>query len=448
MDRSVRNKLIFIIVILLLVVMQQTHAQICMDPANVVYGLTNTGTLHPITVSTGAVGAQMNPLSGNAPVASNGVGYSPLNGKFYYFKRMPGSAPQEFVSFDPATNLYAFLATCPTTNYVYVGGINRLGTGYYCWDSNATLFYYNIASNTWTTITNSMTDEYGVDVSAIVRAHGSGDLAIDGMGNLIMLPSSNSRFAVYRMNAPLPTTPVANIVVTRLMPLTNPPAKFGGIALNATGEIFLNATSPTNGMYRLNQDFTLTFLSTVAAAMGDLTSCNFPFGVLAEGIKDFRAQLLSNGHVRLIWANPHQAYLFTVEHSSDGRNWKKITAIEGITLTLQYIHAPLPGNNYYRVYTTGVEQSKEYSEIKKINVASDNIIFFTNAVSQHLVVYNNADHFENKQLFITDVSGHQLIAVWLQHGKNGIDLSHLKRGCYFATLQSGGKRNTIKFIRE
>ncbi len=441
--------LLKLLVTLLLLDATNIQAQICMDPANVVYGVTNAGTIHPITVSTGAVGAQMNPLTGNAPVASNGIGYSPLNGKFYYFKRMPGSAPQEFVCFDPASSLYTMLANCPTANYVYVGGINRLGTGYYCWDSNATLFYYSIATNTWVTITNSMTDNFGVDVSAIVRAHGSGDLAIDGIGNLIMLPSSNSRFAVYRMNAPLPTTPVANIVVTRLMPPTNPPAKFGGIALNATGEIFLNATTPSNGLYRLNQDFTLTFLSTVATGMGDLTSCNFPFGVLAEGIKNFRVQLLSGGNAELSWQNNGEATKFTIEHGIDGKNWSVIATLDAELTFLKYIHQPIPGKNYYRLSTTSDGQLKTYSEIRSIVVQKNDAISVSNPVKNQLTVINYSNEGSGGILIVTDILGRPILSAKLLSGTNSFDCSHLKRGYYFAILPSqNGKRKTIRLFKE
>src|SRR5690349_16378283 len=75
-------------------------AQTCANPADVIYGLSNTGFIYPLPISSGAMGGAINPAyTGNAPVQSNGLGYSQLNGKFYYFKRPPGSAPQEFVSF-------------------------------------------------------------------------------------------------------------------------------------------------------------------------------------------------------------------------------------------------------------------------------------------------------------------------------------------------------------
>src|ERR1700710_1305554 len=79
---------------LAMLLMLQTSAQVCSDPANVIYGLTNTGLIYPITISTGAVGAQLNPAyTGNPANLSNGIGYNALNGKFYYFKRSPDVAP-------------------------------------------------------------------------------------------------------------------------------------------------------------------------------------------------------------------------------------------------------------------------------------------------------------------------------------------------------------------
>jgi hypothetical protein len=150
-------------------------AQTCSDPVNVIYGLTNAGTIHPINVNTGVAGPAINPAyPGNAPDQSNGLGYNLLNGKFYYFKRIPSSTIIEFVSFDPATNTYAMLSNPATTSSVYSGSITVDGLGYYCWDTQGTLFYYNISSDTWTTITSTIVDQFGKDVDSIIRLNGSG----------------------------------------------------------------------------------------------------------------------------------------------------------------------------------------------------------------------------------------------------------------------------------
>ncbi|MGZ5135589.1 MAG: hypothetical protein ACXWCG_10580, partial [Flavitalea sp.] len=174
--------------------LMQVSAQVCSDPGNVIFGIRGDGNIFPININTGNIGAQINPVyPGNPPNAPNGIGFSLLNGKFYFFKRTPSGATQEFVSFDPATNAITVLSSCPTANSVYVGCVTSNGLAYYCWDSQARLFYYNISTNIWTLITTVMVDQFGKDVDSILRQHGSGDAAIDGTGNFLMLPSSNSR---------------------------------------------------------------------------------------------------------------------------------------------------------------------------------------------------------------------------------------------------------------
>src|SRR6476620_3396368 len=275
--------------------------QICSNPTNIIYGLDVSGNIIPITVSTGVLGAKINAAyGGNASVNPNGIGYNSVTGKFYFFKRPPSSAPQEFVSYDPGLATTTVLASCPSANIIYVGCTTADGTGYYCWDSQGELYYYKIATNSWTLITTSIKDQYGKDVDSILRKHGSGDAAIDGSGNMIMLRSSNARFAVYRMKRPLPTTAVASITVTEVLPPTNPPGKFVGIALNSTGQIFMNTANPDNRLFRLENNLTLTFISNLTGEIEDLTSCNFPLGALAQDIQSFSVSPKGNA-VILNW---------------------------------------------------------------------------------------------------------------------------------------------------
>jgi hypothetical protein len=109
-------------------------------------------------------------------------------------------------------------------------------------------FYYNVSTNTWNTITSVIRDQAGNDVNAFIRANGSGDIAADGTGNLYMLPSSASRYSLYRLNVPLPTTGGKYYRYRDRSP-DKPTTKFGGIALNATGQIILSATAPNNSYF-------------------------------------------------------------------------------------------------------------------------------------------------------------------------------------------------------
>src|SRR5580658_599105 len=151
-----------------IILMNCASAQVCSSPSTTIYGLTAAGVIYPITVATAHVGTALNTADAGAN-QSNGIGYNNVNGKFYYFNSVPDETNQ-FVSYSPTTNTYATLATFPSTNHVPTGTVNFNGTGYYCSDINGILYYYNIALNTWTTITSKIVDQSGTNVSTTVIA--------------------------------------------------------------------------------------------------------------------------------------------------------------------------------------------------------------------------------------------------------------------------------------
>ena len=418
----------------------ETSSQICSNPTNVIYGVTNAGNIFPITVSTGIVGAQINaPYGGNAALNPNGIGYNALNGRFYFFKRAPSSPPQEFISYDPVLGSTAILSSCPTPNAVYVGCLTANGQGYYCWDSQARLFYYNVMTNAWTLITSDLRDQNGKDVDSILRAHGSGDAAIDGSGNMIMLPASNSRFGVFRMNRPLPTAPVASLVVTEVLPMGNPPAKFVGIALNSTGQIFMSTATPNNRLYRLENNLTLTFIANLSAGMDDLTSCNFPFGLLEMEFKNFSAQLKGKS-VQLKWDNLlKNGATYFIQRSADATHWSEIGSVSqsGNASTLSFIDND-PGSpiNHYRIYLVRPEGTSMYSEIKSVNlIRSNSFAVYPNPVEKVLCIQSSGIASRKKLASIFDQTGRKLKEFALSSGTNWIDLESLPPGKYIVVLR-------------
>ena len=439
------------------ILLMQASSQVCTDPGNVIFGINGTGNIFPVNINTGNFGAQLNPIyPGNAPSAPNGIGFSLLNGKFYYFKRSPSSVTQEFVSFDPATNAITILSSCPTANSVYVGCVANNGLSYYCWDSQSRLFYYRIATDTWTMITTAIVDQFGKDVDSIFRAHGSGDAAIDGMGNFLMLPSSNSGYGLYKSNAPLPTTPVASLTVKEIIPMSNPPAKFVGIALNATGQIILSTSSPSNRIYRLENNLTLTLLSTMAASMDDFTSCNFPMYILPLSFKDFRATL-KNHTVTLSWeitgSEPGSGY--SIQHSTNAVQWVEIEDI----YTTQYLQTgkisfnhqtPATGKNYYRLVRKAENEIQTYSEIETVFIPeSRSISIWPNPVQDFLVIQSPASSLHETSLAaIFDLSGRKIKDIKLVGTTTKIDIRSLDKGNYLVSLQSmNGEKKCYSILK-
>src|SRR3954467_1591489 len=83
----------------------QVAAQICQHPLDSVYSMTTGGVIYPLNVNNALTGTSIPASSATGTTSSNGLGYSILDGKFYYFNKVgTGAAPSpQFVSYNPVT---------------------------------------------------------------------------------------------------------------------------------------------------------------------------------------------------------------------------------------------------------------------------------------------------------------------------------------------------------
>jgi type IX secretion system substrate protein len=439
------------------------NAQICTDPINVVYGMTNSGFIYPINVNTGVVGAALNPAyTGNAPSSANAVGYNTQNGKFYYFKRNYPSTPQEFISFDPSTNTYAVLAVSPVTANVNSGCVNFNGTGYYCIDQNGNLCYYNIATNTWKLITSSYVDGLGNNLTSNLTTYSSGDIAIDGLGNLWIVCSGSSKYGLFKLAAPLPTTSKPSVTLTQIIGIKSTPdgSDFAGIAFNPAGDIYMSMTSGDNKLYRLDNASTLTYISTfnVDGVGADMTSCSYPFNILAVTWQNFSAILENNKSVSLTWSVSQQTNNkgFSVERSSDQSNWSEIGFVGNKTdaqLTAQYDFVdnnPVSGTNYYRIAAVDMSGTITYSEIKSVSLdknVNSQVNVWPNPARTSVYIQNNGTD-NNLSMQIYDPFGKKIASNILHAGKNEVNISNLPAGTYIVhTQNASGETQNQKVVK-
>ena len=105
-------------VVLITLTANFVSAQVCSSPNTTIYGLASSGVIYPINISTANVGTKINTATGS-PNQANGMGYNSITGVFYYFNVNPGAGTQKFVSYNPVLNIYATLASCPTTNTIH-----------------------------------------------------------------------------------------------------------------------------------------------------------------------------------------------------------------------------------------------------------------------------------------------------------------------------------------
>ncbi|MBL7739371.1 MAG: T9SS type A sorting domain-containing protein [Chitinophagaceae bacterium] len=439
---------------------------VCTDPTNTIYGLTNSGEILAINSNTGAtaITVKNNSYSGNSASSANGIGYNSFNSRFYYFKRNVGTSPQEFVSFTPATNTVSVLASSTCTDEIHTGCVSFDGTGYYTIDIQGTLHYYNIAANTWTYITSTILDQNGNNVTEIIKTQNAGDMAIDGIGRIWLVTSSNGNWGLYRFAAPMPTTPVAQITVNRIIDPTNvtPTGRsFAGIAFKPDGRIYMS-TRADNRLYLLQNNFTLSFIGslTTTNAGNDLTSCVFPTNVLPVTWKSFDVTVKGSNTITLNWevAEDHQNKGFYIEHSLNGSDWEDLAFVEsrhGNEYIRQYTYSHINNLNnkqYYRIRQVDIDGKTSYSEIKVVTLTNEMqaVSVWPNPATDYLRIAsngNNGSQLVKAQVF--DLSGKMIAEKKLNTGANTISISELRTGTYIVRVQdTHGISFNQKFIKQ
>lgn len=443
----------------LILISSPGNAQTCQSSGSVIYALSTSGNIYPVTVSTGSVGAVVNSTSLGWTNTANAIGFNTVNGLFYYFQNANNGGSQQFVSYNPSTYTYTTLASAPITGIAYKGCVSFNGIGYYCLDTKGELCYYNIPSNTWTLVCSSFTDQYANNVTATFIAENSGDIAIDGLGNMWIVTSSYSQWGLYKLSAPLPTTSVASITLNLLVsPNTATPTgtNFAGIGFDPAGNIYMGTN---NDLYLLQNNFTLSHLSTfsIAGICGDLTSCNFPFGILAVSFQNITAVANDNKSVSVSWVVSEQVSTkgYYVERSSDGSSWSQLGFVAsngGGESNARYRFSdnnPDNGTNYYRIEETDMDGSGDYSETRTVsieNTTGSYLRVWPNPAQDQIKIQNNNNYVSAR---IYSQSGSLTSEITLKQGTNTMNVSALPFGAYIVNVRDvSGHSYNMKFIKE
>lgn len=439
------------------------QAQLCSDPTDTIYGLTTAGQVVAINVNAAGGSTAIGTPSAGAS-NTNGVGYNSANKSFYYFNISGGSAgSQQFVSYDPTTSTKTVLAAPPATvlaaHQIRSGANTMAGTGYYMIDPltapHATLYYYNVTLNTWTSISSSLT--VGGVTDGTLDSLVSGDMAFDGSGNLWIVAASKFNWALYEIAAPVPTTALASVAIIKQIPLTTNPAvmfnnvSFTGIAFNSLGHLYLASGNAGGG----NRLYELTSIAAASLALvhaipadygADLTSCSFPLTVLPIVWVDFAAGF-HNAQVDLNWsANEYgNVSRYNVEWSSDASHWQTIGTVGandptgGAAQSYTYpVSQYNSGLNYYRIVQVLLSGKESMSPIKLVNTAGGHGLFIGPNPSQDLVYIYNRDNVSKWLAQVFDGTGRLVYSSVLNPDQPAIDISRLARGVYLLRLVSAG----------
>ena len=450
------------------------RAQICQHPLDSVYALSTTGNIYSVSVTNAQLSAAIPASSSTLTTSANGLGYSSLNGKFYYFNKVgTGAAPSpQFVSYDRATNTLAVLPSPPSTitstQKIRSGCVNNLGSGYYTINPiyNATtpaLYFYNIATTSWSTITTSFVSPTSVSLNSTFNSLNSGDMAFDGSGNLWILASNASTYALYKVAAPVPTSPVGSVTAIQVVAPTATPGgvSITGLAFNAAGDLFLSTGAGNNLLYKMTSTLSgLILVGTLPVndVGADLTACSAPLYVLpAAALLGFTAALQNNS-VELGWTAIDDASIssYIIESSKDGEHWLAIAAIDknqaaaGSSTLYRYTDRSYSGGKqYYRVLQVSADGKKVYSATRLINaIGKTEIAIGPNPSSNTITIYN-ASLSEQYLAQIFDHAGRLVMTRKAGNLQQTIDISQLPHGAYTLRLLAAntGKASSHPFIK-
>ncbi len=182
----------------------------------------------------------------------------------------------------------------------------------------------------------------------------------------------------------------------------------------------------------------------------------FDAGTLPVSLFSFTAQKINNASL-LEWKTATEVNdsYFSVEHSTDGKNFSAIGKVEGhgtvsSQQTYQYTdETPAKGMNFYRLKQVDIDGNFTYSNIVAVNFNSIGTFkAFPDPVDK-MIYLTIPSSDASSAIRIYDMSGRR---VWeKQLGANAVpqylDISSLTPGMYNVSLIQGSTINTIKIIK-
>ena len=125
---------------------------------------------------------------------------------------------------------------------------------------------------------------------------------------------------------------------------------------------------------------------------------------------------------------------FTVQHSTDGTNWKDLSTVQAkgnsqVIQRYKYTHTnPSPGLNYYRLQMVDLDGTGSFSDIGKVMMPiNDGFRLYPNPVQNGIVTVTVS---EAKTVQVYNQQGNLLMTRNLPVGNSKLDLKQLPKGMY------------------
>ncbi len=246
----------------------------------------------------------------------------------------------------------------------------------------------------------------------------------------------------------------------------------GGNASDRTIEVFVNGSSQgsftlaamgaveTHTILNINEigDVVIQFVSTGSRQiiLDDVSWTAAP-GPTPVTLRSFTASPI-DGTVALKWETSSEQNndYFSIEHSSDGRNYQEIGQESGAgTTTVEqrysFVHkAAVNGLNYYRLKQMDFDGASEYSSVQVVEIKKQgNIRVFPSHAIENITIDLAKTSNTVSSLTVFDVMGRviQTVQSTSTQIQSELNISNLSKGHYFIQVQMENDRYTKRFIK-
>ena len=208
---------------------------------------------------------------------------------------------------------------------------------------------------------------------------------------------------------------------------------------------------PEGGMVEFNGAlFTISYLG------GDGNDMTMTFdSPLPVELINFGAKALEE-EVKLFWSTASETNndYFTIERSSDGRNFEAIAEIFGNGTTTTFSNYsftdknPERGLNYYRLKQTDFDGKFTYSDIKTVEFESiESVLIYPTMVNNLVNIEIELPHEKDLKVVLRDLTGRIIKQFSITENKSELSLSNLNPGSYFISIYGNDLIRTQKIIK-
>jgi parallel beta-helix repeat protein len=240
----------------------------------------------------------------------------------------------------------------------------------------------------------------------------------------------------------------------------------GSVACNCEGEIYVGSTTVvgTTWSYTHSLGLSASAATSVTATQtnasnssSQFTACSSP--PLPVTLFDFYLSR-KNEKVLVSWVTSSEVNNnhFTVERSSDGKTFEPLGNVRGAGNSKEYNTysfedvTPIQGITYYRLLQVDNDGKKSYSEIKAINISTDQFLQIFPNPSLGVFSMNLNSESELVDVLVLNSLGQEIykFSETISSGKlnKTIDLSALPNGIYYISILTGEQQIIEKIIKE